>query len=188
MDAVKQFGHPDLFITISPFEWTFPQPPWLQKLREDTGQGPTNLSAFETVHIVNVLEQVVRGYLTGSNCKRWSTHVFNYDYKKDKKNVKTYFYRFEFQDRGTVHLHMLVWLTDMTKMKLNVFRADVPWENPDLAYLASDLQKSNTSALHLKTSPTEVTSHQGTPSLSFYHPADAFELNLRAYISTLLHL
>lgn len=100
--------------------------------------------------------------------------------------MKTYFYRFEFQDRGTVHLHMLVWLTDMMKMKLNVFRADVPWQKPDLAYLASDLQKSNTSALCLKTTATEVTSDQGTASLSFYHPADAFELNLRAYISTLL--
>ena len=47
MYAVKQFGHPDLFITISPFEWTFPQPPWLQKLREETGHGPTNLSEQE---------------------------------------------------------------------------------------------------------------------------------------------
>ena len=186
MDAVNQFGPPDLFITISPFEWTFPQPPWLQKLREQTGHGPTNLSAFETIHIVNVLEQVVRGYLTGSNSNRWTTQVFNYDYKKDKKNVKTYFYHFEFQDRGTVHLHMLVWLTDMTKVKLNVFRADVPWNKPDLAYLASDLQKSNTSALHLKTTATEVTTDQGTPTLSLYHPADAFELNLRGYISSLL--
>ena len=71
-------------------------------------------------------------------------------------------------------------------MKLNFFRADMPWDNPDLAYLASDLQNSNSSALRLKTTATEVTSDQGTPSLSFYHPADAFELNLRAYISTLL--
>ena len=72
----------------------------------------------------------------------------------------------------------------MTNMKLNVFRADVPWDNPDLAYLASDLQKSNTSALHLKTTATEVTSERQV--CLFYHPADAFELNLRAYISTLL--
>ena len=186
MDAVNQFGHPDLFITISPFEWTFPQPPWLQKLREETGHGPTCLSGFETIHIVHVLEQVVRGYLTGCNCNRWSTQVFNYDYKKDKKNVKTYFYRFEFQDRGTVHLHMLVWLTDMTKVKVNVFRADVPWNNADLAYLVSDLQKSNSSVLPLKTTATEVGTEQAKSTLSFYHPEDAFELNLRAYISTLL--
>ena len=71
-------------------------------------------------------------------------------------------------------------------MKLNVFRADVPWQNAELAYLVCDLQKSNTSALHLKTTATEIATDQGKPSLSFYHPADAFELNLRAYISTLL--
>ena len=26
------------------------------------------------------------------------------------KNVETFFYRFEFQKRGTLHLHMLVWV------------------------------------------------------------------------------
>ena len=81
---------------------------------------------------------------------------------------------------------MLVWLTDMTKMKVNVFRADVPWNNADLAYLVSDLQKSNSSVLPLKTTATEVASEQAKSTLSFYHPEDAFELNLRAYISTLL--
>lgn len=35
---------------------------------------------------------------------------------KDVKNVQTYFYRFEFQERGTVHLHMLVWLKKMDKI------------------------------------------------------------------------
>jgi len=97
MDATLQFGHPSLFMTISPYEWTFPFSPWLENLRALTGYGPTNLAQFETMHIVNVLEQLVRGYMCGLNTNRWVNHLFTYKRKKNQKNVLTYFYRFEFQ-------------------------------------------------------------------------------------------
>lgn len=66
-DAVQQFGPPSIFLTISPYEWSFPAPPWLISLRHITGRGPTELAAYETTHIVHVLEQIIRGYLCGSN-------------------------------------------------------------------------------------------------------------------------
>ena len=66
---------------------------------------------------------------------------------KNQTNVLTYFYRFEFQDRGTVHLHMLVWLKDMTKMKLDAIRADIPWQNKSLAQQVLDLQASDKQAV-----------------------------------------
>ena len=53
LDAVRQFGFPTLFITISPFEWSFPFPQWLDNLRDLTGYGPTCLPTFETTHIVH---------------------------------------------------------------------------------------------------------------------------------------
>ena len=46
MDAALQFGRPSLFITISPYEWTFPFPPWLDNLRVKSGHGPTNMSTI----------------------------------------------------------------------------------------------------------------------------------------------
>ena len=98
MDAAIQFGRPSLFITISPYEWSFPFPPWLENLRARTGHGATNLAQFETMHIVNALEQTVRGYMCGSNTQRWSNHLFNFNRQKKQTNVLTYFYRFEFQD------------------------------------------------------------------------------------------
>ena len=98
LDAVRQFSSPSLFITISPFEWSFPFPQWLDNVRDLTGYGPTCLPTFETTHIVHVLEQLVRGYLCGSNCNRWHKHVFAYDIQKGAKNVQTYSYRFEFHD------------------------------------------------------------------------------------------
>ena len=67
MDAVQQFAPPSLFITISPFEWTFPSPPWLENGTSKTSKSPRNIPSLETLHIVHVLEQLVRGYLCGSN-------------------------------------------------------------------------------------------------------------------------
>ena len=62
LDALRQFGYPSVFLTISPYEWTFPFPEYLQKIRQATGNGPTNLASLETLHITHVLEQLVRGY------------------------------------------------------------------------------------------------------------------------------
>ena len=186
IDATLQFGNPSLFITISPYEWTFPFPPWIENLRALTGYGPTNLAQFETMHIVNVLEQIVRGCMCGSNTNRWLNHLFTYKSKKDQKNVLTYFYRFEFQDRGSVHLHMLVWLKDLTKMKLDAIRADIPWSNKLLAQQVLGLQPSEKPGVPLFQEATRVSQHNGEQLLQLFHPSEAFAINLRAYISTIL--
>ncbi len=136
LDAVQQFGLPDIFITLSPFEWSFPFPQWLQDIRSKTGGGPTQLAGYETAHIVHVLAQVVRGYLCGSNSNKWSNHIFSYNNIANRPNVKTYFYRFEFQKRGTAHLHLLISLQDITKIKHQFIRADIPNDHPDFSYLA----------------------------------------------------
>ena len=136
LDAVQQFGLPDIFITLSPFQWSFPLPQWLQDIRSKTGGGPTQLAGYETAHIVHVLAQVVRGYLCGSNSNKWSNHIFSYNNIANRPNVNTYFCRFEFQKRGTAHLHLLIWLQDITKIKHQFIRADIPNDHPDFSYLA----------------------------------------------------
>ena len=49
IDAVEQFGYPDLFITINPYEWSFPFHDIISSARQKTGRGPTELSALETL-------------------------------------------------------------------------------------------------------------------------------------------
>lgn len=48
LDAVEQFGTPSLFITISPYEWTFPFPPWMESLHEMSGKNATSLASHST--------------------------------------------------------------------------------------------------------------------------------------------
>ena len=101
-------------------------------------------------------------------------------------NIQNYFYRFEFQGRGIVHVHLLVWLKDIKRIRLNLLRADIPWSNRDIAFDVNNLQKSDKAALPLNNSSTEVISNNGSMLLKLYHPADAFALNLRAYISSVV--
>ena len=91
IDAVCQFGFPSLFITISPSEWSFPLPAWLDEISRATGYSPTQTPCFETYHFMHVLEQIVRGYLCGSNDCNWPSHIFSYNYSASN-NIPTYFY------------------------------------------------------------------------------------------------
>ena len=66
LDAVCQYGFPSFFLTISPYEETFPWPCFLQQIREHYCLEPTDLVLLETLHVVaHMLEQVARGHLTG---------------------------------------------------------------------------------------------------------------------------
>ena len=188
LDAVSQFGLPSMFLTISPYEWTFPFPLWLEGAREATGLGPTRMAAYETIHIANTLEQMVRGYLCGSNSARWSQHVFHCSRDVKEKNVLTYFYRLEFQGRGTLHLHLLVWLKELKSIQFQRIRADIPKHDHYLGFLADKLQKSDkkSACLNLQREPTHIENNNNDDVLSIIHPANAFAKNLRAYIDTLL--
>jgi hypothetical protein len=187
VDAVRQFGYPDVFITISPYEWTFPTPLWLENAFFMSAKTPTQLAPLETLNIVHILEQTVRGYLCGTNSLRWRQHLFNFSNQANKNNVKNLFYRIEFQGRGTAHIHLLVWLEDLTKSSYEQINADIPNVDKELAFLVHDLQQSHKTVLPLNENPTCFTTDEnGKSHLSLHYPQRAFALKLRAYISSIL--
>ena len=79
IDAVRQFGYPDVFITISPYQWSFLTPVWLENASSLSGKVPTQLASLETLNIVHILEETVKGYLCGTNCLRWRQHMLNFE-------------------------------------------------------------------------------------------------------------
>ena len=125
------------------------------------------------------MEQLVRGYICGSNDSRWKSHLFSNYRKTAENNVVNYFYRFEFQKRGTVHMHILVWLK-------NLQQADIPWGDLDSAYLVYSFQKSDKGSLSINENDTKVETNNGVSTLNICHPAEVFAHNIRAYISTIL--
>ena len=47
--------------------------------------------------------------MLGTNCMDWNTHEIRHVFsdKEDSNNVQCVFFRFEFQNRNSIHLHML---------------------------------------------------------------------------------
>ena len=181
IDAVRQFGFPSIFITISPFEWSFPCPPWLDHLRNKTGKDATELAIPETIHIAHVLEYI-RGYLCGSNTNRWKNHLLAKKSDPSANNVTNYFYRFEFQKRGTPHAHILIWLDNMTEIDVTQLSATIPWGNVEKAFLVYDLQKSRTSSLPLRQGPNRVLTENNQTYLAFHHSRSDKGCNLHAFV------
>ena len=85
--------------------------------------------------------------------------AFNFPHKGYSYAMKqTYFYRSEFQPRGTVYLHTLVWL-EGNSIRRNLLRADKPCNDLDLACEVCNLQPSRKGALP-KNEPNSVYKHR----------------------------
>eukprot|EP00959_Pyramimonas_sp_CCMP1952_P442397 9261236-Pyramimonas_sp.AAC.1 len=53
IDAVKQLGLPSLFITVSPYEWSFPCANWVEDEMAKELRSKTHLPVAETLHIAH---------------------------------------------------------------------------------------------------------------------------------------
>eukprot|EP00973_Karenia_brevis_P028881 3982784-Karenia_brevis.AAC.1 len=98
---------------------------------EETLRTRTNLPAGETLHLAHLLLQTAEGLISGTNKKdkvrknrAWHEHILG-PQDKTSQTVAEIFGRLEYQDgknkrrdhkaqsyhgRGTIHLHLLVWL------------------------------------------------------------------------------
>ena len=157
----------------------------------------------ETLHLAHVLTEAVKGLLAGANKKNGrpaKEHLFG----QGSGKVRYWVARLEFQDgkrkrgvyrdaqfyhgRGTVHIHILLWL-DTEKLQhmdlASTIRADLPGEADaemrDLV-LGSQLDWTSSGWPH-REAPTQVTP-SGT--IQLHHPKDAFNQNCCAYLPDVL--
>lgn len=138
IDAVRQFGYPHLFITISPYEWTFPKVQWLAKSMQLNQRTSTEYPVGESLHVAHVLEQIVRGYLTGTNSSsHWKDNILANTRKPSGNNVLTYFLRDEYATKMSLHIHLLVWLKTVKYIHLNRFSADLPITDEEFSHTVS---------------------------------------------------
>ena len=203
IDLQKQLGWPSLFITVAPYEWSFPYHQWLEDELAKSLRSRLEMPVSETLHLAHVLTQAVKGLLTGSNegLQPKREHVFSSAEGPGK--VRHWVARLEFQDgkrkrrvfrdgqfyhgRGTIHVHILLWLEDMQCMDLaSKIRADVPAEEEeemrDLV-VGSQLDYMS-SGWPVREEPTKVS--EAGQRLQLHHPQDAFEQRCRAYLPDVL--
>ena len=92
-DMDKSLAFPNLFITIAPAEWLFPQH------CSAMGYYPTrghDVAGFASLHMYSSIRDTILALLQETN-SRWFRHVFHY------------LIRLEYQERGTLHFHIAVW-------------------------------------------------------------------------------
>ena len=107
IDTVDRLGYPDFFLTMSASEWDLHKPWWSASCFQRHGLPQTQDSFAETISISHSLQQFVSAYLCGEGRGKWTNQLFADAKYPRKKNVKAYFWRLEFQRRGTPHLHCL---------------------------------------------------------------------------------
>ena len=157
----------------------------------------------ETLHLAHVLTQAVKGFLTGANdgLKPEKEHIFAF--ADGSGRVVYWVARLEFQDgkrkravfreaqfyhgRGTIHIHILLWLSRMQDLDLaSKIRADVPdaadAEMRDLV-MASQLDYSS-SGWPVRNEETRVVAAE--QRLQLHHPTDSFVKCCRAYLPDVL--
>ena len=92
----------------------------------------------------------------------------------------------EWSFKAVVLIHLLIWLDDCTNVDWSQLRADIPWNNPDLAFQVCKYQKSKRKLNVMNEGPTTLHTSHGSTQIKFHHPSDAFALNLRTYIASVL--
>ena len=159
LDTVDRLGFPSLFVTITADEWRMNKPSWCQQRYNIHKLHPTGDAFAETLQIIHSLQQLVLGFLSGFNHHQWKHHLLANHKHKDRSNVPAYFYRMEFQKRGTPHIHALFWITKIKSKNTKTMTLLIPIHDPELAhhvaYTQASRSENHTQTLHA--SPTEVT-------------------------------
>ena len=155
------------------------------------------LPVAESLHLAHVLAELAQGLLTGARSvgkgQAWKSHIFSAKDGSGGRTALNFFGRLEHQDgkrkryvneqeaatqfyhgRGTVHLHMLVWLRHVEAVKLEeAVSASTPEDNPGLASLVEGSQRSWTgSGWPRRDEPSQYDAAAGL--LRLHHSAQDF--------------
>ena len=120
VDMVKQLGLPTLFLTIAPYEWSFPFHTWVEDEAQKMLRSKLKLPVAESLHIAHVLTQVVTGLLTGAN------------QKKTERSHKNFFCKGWFQGKDSSELLWSIgipgWQEKKVCQRTRGCRSVLPWQ------------------------------------------------------------
>ena len=207
VDLQSQIGWPSLFITISPYEWSFPYALWLEDELQKCLAARLHAPVGETLHIAHVLTEAIRGLLAGDNegAKGGKGHVFDVpaDAEDRSPSVAHWVLRLEFQDgkrqrnshrpaqfyhgSGRVHVHALLWLRGMERLPFDeILKAEIPGEEqPEMRGLVLGSQLDwDRSGWPARAGPTEYDA--AAQALRLHHPEEAAKKHCRAYLPDVL--
>eukprot|EP00971_Amphidinium_carterae_P138080 2736483-Amphidinium_carterae.1 len=95
----QQSALPNIFFTIAPAEWTYPL--HTSMLHVSSKSDLSTMQSILTLHVHNTISALLDEHLLGKSPRSLS--------RCGLKKVHNWCMRFEFQDRGTLHVHVILW-------------------------------------------------------------------------------
>ena len=201
LDVVHQIGAPHLFLTVAPYEWSFPFPYWIDRAAEALGKDRTGLPGQETLAVAHALHQLILGFCSGATGRHeWKYHLFG-DAHGGANPVQAVFGRFEFQDggkqhtygkgRSSLHVHALFWLAPVRAVALeSLLCAHVPTDDPQLETVVRKVQAGSKDRAPVHEEPSEWRWHGRTRKwfLRLYKTRQFELLGLRPFVTAILRI
>ena len=164
LDLQRQCGHPVMFKTWAPYEWSAPYHRALLHQMESLLRTRTHLATLETVHLAHILVELLREWVVGGARKQgdssvaWQHNVLA-GFPEDGNGRRcriNFAARLEYQDgkrkaasqdyhgRGAIHLHAVIFAEDLACLNLHEkLRATEPTEDHPLrGYIMDQLSYS----------------------------------------------
>ena len=164
LDLQRQCGHPVMFKTWAPYEWSAPYHRALLHQMESLLRTRTHLATLETVHLAHILVELLREWYVGGAKKQgessvaWQHNVLA-GFPEDgdgRPCCKNYAVRLEYQDgkrkaasqdyhgRGAIHLHAVIFAEDLACLNLHkkLLATEPPEDHPLRGYILDQLSFS----------------------------------------------
>ena len=115
---------------------------------------------------------------------KWTDHLFADAKHPRKKNVKAFFWRLEFQRRGTPHLHSLMWIDRVDALDMKRFSASMPQHHPVVAHNVLCHQRSSKPPLGIQIS--SIPTHGKNENIVYQRNKFDDQNNIRPYVDTVV--
>ncbi|KAF4651646.1 hypothetical protein FOL46_000212, partial [Perkinsus olseni] len=140
-DVVRQIGLPTLFTTFTINERSFPWPNWFVRDMELQDNLPVDNGMGVTLHGHHIIEQLLKGLFAGNVREGRGNPTVLRNARSGEESLKCFFYKVEFQQRGTLHVHALFWSKDVEHSQLfEKSREDFPLNDPFLCALVRTIE------------------------------------------------
>ena len=164
LDLQRQCGHPVMFKTWAPYEWSAPYHRALLHQMESLLRSRTHLATLETPHLAHILVELLREWVVGGARKQGDSsvawrHNFLEGTPEDGNGRRcriNFAARLEYQDgkrkaasqdyhgRGAIHLHAVIFAEDLACLNLHekLFATEPPEDHPLRGYVLDQLSYS----------------------------------------------
>ena len=164
LDLQRQCGHPVMFKTWAPYEWSAPYHRALLHQMESLLRSRTHLATLETLHLAHILVELLREWVVGGARKQGDSSVaWRHNYLEGtpedgngRRCRINFAARLEYQDgkrkqatqdyhgRGAIHLHAVIFAEDLACLNLpeKLFATEPPEDHPLRGYVLDQLSYS----------------------------------------------